>query len=204
MRMADKGWSKGRLLGRHVLGSNYFHYVRDPVGQLLGIFLRHRLHSQGRPLAGRRPQAGGLVLSLGTGSAARVHHQLRRRREPSHSTTIFTCSPGRTRSLGPRPLSDGAVELVIGGSPCGVPAARPCRARRHSDDLQMQRFDFGAFLQAHAAERCNQLTEAAVDLRRLVFLAAKISDRRRCRSARRTGGTTIARRMPSPSPPGSR
>ena len=32
MRMHDKGWQKGWGLGRHVLGSNYFHYVRDPWG----------------------------------------------------------------------------------------------------------------------------------------------------------------------------
>lgn len=32
MQMADKGFVKGWGLGRHVLGSNYFHYVRDPWG----------------------------------------------------------------------------------------------------------------------------------------------------------------------------
>ncbi len=32
MAMADKGFSHGWGLGRHVLGSNYFHYVRDPFG----------------------------------------------------------------------------------------------------------------------------------------------------------------------------
>jgi Glyoxalase/Bleomycin resistance protein/Dioxygenase superfamily len=32
MKMADKGYSRGWGLGRHVLGSNYFHYVRDPWG----------------------------------------------------------------------------------------------------------------------------------------------------------------------------
>lgn len=32
MHMADCGFSKGWGLGRHVLGSNYFHYVRDPWG----------------------------------------------------------------------------------------------------------------------------------------------------------------------------
>ena len=32
MQMADKGHSRGWGLGRHVLGSNYFHYVRDPWG----------------------------------------------------------------------------------------------------------------------------------------------------------------------------
>jgi catechol 2,3-dioxygenase len=30
--MLDKGYDKGWGLGRHVLGSNYFHYVRDPWG----------------------------------------------------------------------------------------------------------------------------------------------------------------------------
>ncbi len=30
--MADKGYIKGWGLGRHVLGSNYFHYVQDPWG----------------------------------------------------------------------------------------------------------------------------------------------------------------------------
>lgn len=30
MQMADKGYVAGWGLGRHVLGSNYFHYVRDP------------------------------------------------------------------------------------------------------------------------------------------------------------------------------
>jgi catechol 2,3-dioxygenase len=32
MQMLDKGFSKGWGVGRHVLGSNYFHYVRDPWG----------------------------------------------------------------------------------------------------------------------------------------------------------------------------
>ena len=31
-QMADNGFSRGWGLGRHVLGSNYFHYVRDPWG----------------------------------------------------------------------------------------------------------------------------------------------------------------------------
>lgn len=32
MAMADKGYDRGWGFGRHVLGSNYFHYVRDPWG----------------------------------------------------------------------------------------------------------------------------------------------------------------------------
>ncbi len=31
-QMADKGYQKGWGVGRHVLGSNYFHYVKDPWG----------------------------------------------------------------------------------------------------------------------------------------------------------------------------
>ena len=32
MRMAESGFAQGWGLGRHVLGSNYFHYIRDPWG----------------------------------------------------------------------------------------------------------------------------------------------------------------------------
>jgi catechol 2,3-dioxygenase-like lactoylglutathione lyase family enzyme len=32
LQMANKGFTRGWGLGRHVLGSNYFHYVRDPWG----------------------------------------------------------------------------------------------------------------------------------------------------------------------------
>jgi predicted enzyme related to lactoylglutathione lyase len=32
MHMADHGYTRGWGLGRHVLGSNYFHYVQDPWG----------------------------------------------------------------------------------------------------------------------------------------------------------------------------
>jgi catechol 2,3-dioxygenase len=32
MHMLEKGFDKGWGLGRHVLGSNYFHYVQDPWG----------------------------------------------------------------------------------------------------------------------------------------------------------------------------
>jgi len=32
MQMAEQGHRQGWGLGRHVLGSNYFHYIRDPWG----------------------------------------------------------------------------------------------------------------------------------------------------------------------------
>ena len=37
-RMLHKGWRNGWGFGRHVLGSNYFHYVRDPWGSLAEYF----------------------------------------------------------------------------------------------------------------------------------------------------------------------
>ena len=32
MYMLEQGYARGWGLGRHVLGSNFFHYVRDPWG----------------------------------------------------------------------------------------------------------------------------------------------------------------------------
>jgi catechol 2,3-dioxygenase len=37
-RMADSGWTEGWGLGRHALGSNLFHYVRDPWGSFAEYF----------------------------------------------------------------------------------------------------------------------------------------------------------------------
>ena len=63
--MAEKGFAYGWGLGRHVLGSNYFHYIRDPWGSYRGVFLRHRLHSGHEGLEGRRPSAGGTRSTCG-------------------------------------------------------------------------------------------------------------------------------------------
>ena len=38
VRMLDKGWKSGWGFGRHVLGSNYFHYIRDPWNSLAEYF----------------------------------------------------------------------------------------------------------------------------------------------------------------------
>jgi catechol 2,3-dioxygenase len=34
LRMAERGWQPGWGLGRHVIGSNFFYYIRDPWGSL--------------------------------------------------------------------------------------------------------------------------------------------------------------------------
>ena len=76
MRMHDKGWTKGWGLGRHVLGSNYFHYVRDPWGSFAEYSCDIDYIPKEQLLAGGRSQAGGFVLSLGARRAAGVHDQL--------------------------------------------------------------------------------------------------------------------------------
>ena len=79
---------------------------------------------------------------------------------PGFTHTVIFASPSR-----PEPVERAeAFEPVIGDRhAAGQPLDRVVRA--DGDDLQMQRFDFGAFLQAHAAETCNRLAERAVDLR---------------------------------------
>ena len=61
MRMHDKGWTKGWGLGRHVLGSNYFHYVRDPWGSFAEYSCDIDYIPKEQLLAGGRSQAGGFV-----------------------------------------------------------------------------------------------------------------------------------------------
>ena len=74
MQMADRGFSAGWGLGRHVLGSNYFHYVRDPWGSYAEYC---GLHS-GRPrLEERRSSGRGFVLCLGSGPAGGFRVQSR-------------------------------------------------------------------------------------------------------------------------------
>jgi hypothetical protein len=36
--MRESGWEPGWGLGRHVIGSNYFYYIRDPWGSLAEYF----------------------------------------------------------------------------------------------------------------------------------------------------------------------
>ena len=36
--MADRGWQPGWGLGRHVIGSNFFYYIRDPWGSFAEYF----------------------------------------------------------------------------------------------------------------------------------------------------------------------
>jgi hypothetical protein len=38
LRMRESGWEPGWGLGRHVIGSNYFYYIRDPWGSFAEYF----------------------------------------------------------------------------------------------------------------------------------------------------------------------
>ena len=63
-QMSAAGHGEGWGVGRHVLGSNYFRYVRDP-GQLRRVFLRHRFRRARRAMARDRPSARGRAVRLG-------------------------------------------------------------------------------------------------------------------------------------------
>ena len=77
MHMLDKGFAKGWGLGRHVLGSNFFHYVQDPWGS----FCEYSADIDYVPVdcdwpAGDHPPEE-LVLRLGADSPRRFRAQLR-------------------------------------------------------------------------------------------------------------------------------
>ena len=77
MHMLDKGFARGWGLGRHVLGSNFFHYVGDPWGSFseysAGIdFVPAELR-----LEERRPRAARIRRRLGADAAGLFHAQCR-------------------------------------------------------------------------------------------------------------------------------
>ena len=106
-RATRKGWG----LGRHVLGSNYFHYVRDPWGSYCRVLLRHRLHPGRDGLAGGSPCPREQPLLLGPGAAEGLRHQLRipgmeqrqrRRPDPPGGPVSAPAHPRKTKIRRPR------------------------------------------------------------------------------------------------------
>ena len=75
--MAEKGFAYGWGLGRHVLGSNYFHYVRDPWGSYAEYSCDIDYIPVDTGLAGPRPAAGGFVLHVGPEPAGGLRAQFR-------------------------------------------------------------------------------------------------------------------------------
>ena len=77
MHMADHGYSRGWGLGRHVLGSNYFHYVQDPWGSFAeySCDIDYIPAIQDWQAGEHRPEE--LVLPLGPAAAGGFHRQPR-------------------------------------------------------------------------------------------------------------------------------
>ena len=117
MRMADKGWAKGWGLGRHVLGSNYFHYVRDPWGSFseYSCDIDYIPKEERWPSADHKPEE--FLLPLGSRRAARIHHQLRGRRGLSARRKTKRHHPRKRRRSNRKRL------LFVAGAVCtGCPA----------------------------------------------------------------------------------
>src|SRR5215475_3655227 len=164
------------------------------MGKLRRILLRYRLHPEGRALAIRGPQAGGLLLPLGSGCAARIHDQLRRRRElnstraslrmagtrPGHFIFTRECEVTRASSLNdnldlvarPQPvlLSEAvkrpeSFERVIG---CCHAVCKFLDSIVWPDghDFQTERPDLLTFLQSHAAKAHDRFAKREIDRRR--------------------------------------
>ena len=99
--MAEKGFAYGWGLGRHVLGSNYFHYVRDPWGS----YAEYSCDIDYIPVTqdwkdGDHPPEE-LLLHVGSEPAGRLRAQLRSREiAASASGPIVLWSGPRGRGSG--------------------------------------------------------------------------------------------------------
>ena len=112
MRMHDKGWTKGWGLGRHVLGSNYFHYVQDPWGSFseYSCDIDYIPKEERWPAADHKPEDSFYLWGPDVPREFTINYRSRREpkrpaTKPNHSMTILTLSPGFNPSCWPRPLS---------------------------------------------------------------------------------------------------
>ena len=111
MHMAGKGYSEGWGLGRHVLGSNYFHYVRDPWGSYAEYSCDiDYIPAEQNWQAGSHPPEE-LLLPVGPRAAGRLRAQRR----------AITVSHGRKRrvALAPELEPAPAPAAVYSPPPCG-------------------------------------------------------------------------------------
>ena len=76
-QMVDRGHTQGWGVGRHVLGSNYFYYVRDPWGSFAEYSHDIDFIPADIDWHAERSSAGGFVLPLGTAGARLLHHEPR-------------------------------------------------------------------------------------------------------------------------------
>ena len=97
MHMLDKGFVKGWGLGRHVLGSNFFHYVQDPWGSFseYSADIDYIPATCDWPAGDHAPEE--LVLCVGTKRAGGLRPQLR------------SLSANGRRAYDPKPLAPAFV-----------------------------------------------------------------------------------------------
>ena len=175
MRMHDKGWTKGWGLGRHVLGSNYFHYVRDPWGSFseYSCDIDYIPKEERWPSADHKPEDSFYLWGPDVPreftinyEAARAELDLKRRSvmagtHPGHfvfseeseydrvySTTILTLSPGFSLSCGPRPLSTRKRSSAWSDVAMRCASFSTVSFGADGHDFQMQRHELLAFLQS--------------------------------------------------------
>ena len=96
MHMLDKGFAKGWGLGRHVLGSNFFHYVGDPWGSL----------------SANIPPASILCPPIATGRAATTRRRIRSTCGGRIRRTILRTTP--RREPGAHSVSNSTVPKPAG------------------------------------------------------------------------------------------
>ena len=77
MQMEAAGYTRGWGLGRHVLGSNYFHYVRDPWGSYAEYSADMDFIPATMDWPGRGSSRRGFLLSMGAAAARRFRRELR-------------------------------------------------------------------------------------------------------------------------------
>ena len=97
MHMLDKGFVKGWGLGRHVLGSNFFHYVQDPWGSFseYSADIDYIPATCDWPAGDHAPEE--LVLCVGTKRSGGLRPQLR------------SLSANGRRAYDPKPLAPAFV-----------------------------------------------------------------------------------------------
>ena len=76
-QMTAQGYTHGWGVGRHVLGSNYFYYVRDPWGSFAEYSYDIDFVPADVEWPAARSSAGGFVLRLGAAGPRRLHRQSR-------------------------------------------------------------------------------------------------------------------------------
>ena len=131
MQMAGKGFTHGWGLGRHVLGSNYFHYIQDPWGSWSEYsadidFVPSTVDWEAADHLGE-----DFLLSLGPERARGLRPQSRSRNcacpgKVGTGFPIGTCANelrGRAGDQGKRDASKRNQVLIVGAGPVGLALA---------------------------------------------------------------------------------